>query len=125
MDGRDSFSKSVGYKGSNAQSYRAPWWLPGGNLQTLYARWLGKSYGLQYRRERWETSDGDFIDLDWLDHAQGSRLMVLFHGLEGFSRSHYALSLMTVAAREGWRGVVPHFRGCSGELNRLLQSYHS
>jgi len=50
---------------------------------------------------------------------------VLFHGLEGYSRSHYALSLMTLAAQEGWRGVVPHFRGCSGELNRLLRSYHS
>src|SRR4030095_8344474 len=68
----------------------------------------------------------DFIDLDWVDHEpDSSKLIVLFHGLEGYSQSHYALSLMTVAAREGWRGVVPHFRGVSEEANRLLRSYHS
>ena len=107
-------------------TYRAPWWLPGGHLQTIYARALGRSYEVQYRRERWETPDGDFIDLDWLDGAaDGVNLLVLFHGLEGFSQSHYALSLMSAAAKRGWRGVVPHFRGCSGEANRMLRSYHS
>jgi hypothetical protein len=109
-------------------SYRAPRWLPGGHLQTIYARGLGAKYQsqVQYRRERWETPDGDFIDVDWVDGAAGGRkLIVLFHGLEGYSQSHYALSLMSHAARDGWRGVVPHFRGCSGEANRLLRSYHS
>jgi len=52
-------------------------------------------------------------------------MIVLFHGLEGYSQSHYALSLMAIAAQQGWRGVVPHFRGCSGEANRLTRSYHS
>lgn len=107
-------------------NYRAPWWLPGGHLQTIYARHLGRNYAVSYRRERWETPDNDFIDLDWLDHASGGgKLLVLFHGLEGYSQSHYAISLMATAARYGWRGVVPHFRGCSGEANRLLRSYHS
>jgi predicted alpha/beta-fold hydrolase len=106
--------------------YRAPWWLPGGHLQTIHARSLGARYRVQYRRERWKTPDGDFIDLDWLDGAtDGSKLIVLFHGLEGYSRSHYALSLMAVVAQQDWRGVVPHFRGCGGEANRLLRSYHS
>ncbi|HEX7230700.1 MAG TPA: alpha/beta fold hydrolase, partial [Candidatus Binatia bacterium] len=105
--------------------YRAPWWLPGGHLQTIYARWLARSYAVSYRRERWETPDDDFIDLDWVDHPKGGRLIVLFHGLEGYSQSHYARSLMATAAESGWRGVVPHFRGCSGEANRLLRSYHS
>ena len=107
-------------------AYRAPWWLPDGHSQTIYARALGRRYRVPYRRERWETLDGDFIDLDWLDGAaEGSKLIVLFHGLEGCSQSHYATSLMSFAARRGWRGVVPHFRGCSGEANRLLRSYHS
>jgi len=106
--------------------YCAPWWLPGGHLQTIYARLLARRYPVRYRRERWETPDGDFIDLDWLDApADGARLIVLFHGLEGYSQSHYALSLMKFAAARGWRGVVPHFRGCSGEANRLARSYHS
>jgi predicted alpha/beta-fold hydrolase len=107
-------------------TYRAPWWLPGRHLQTIYARTLGRNYSVRYRRERWETPDGDFIDLDWCDDApQSSALVVLFHGLEGCSQSHYATSLMAAVAREGWGGVVPHFRGCSGEANRLRRSYHS
>jgi predicted alpha/beta-fold hydrolase len=108
-------------------AYRAPWWLPGGHLQTIYARTLARSYSVPYRRERWETPDGDFIDLDWLDAppAEGANLLVLFHGLEGCSASHYALSLMATARQIGWGGVVPHFRGCSGEMNRLARSYHS
>jgi predicted alpha/beta-fold hydrolase len=106
--------------------YHAPWWLPGGHLQTIYARSLAQNYPVRYRRERWETPDDDFIDLDWLDDSSDNgRLMVLFHGLEGYAQSHYALSLMAIAVQLGWRGVVPHFRGCSGEANRLLRSYHS
>src|SRR4030095_3433439 len=81
---------------------------------------------VHYRRERWETPDNDFSDLDWVDHStDDAKLLVLFHGLEGYSLSHYALSLMAIAAEQGWRGVVPHFRGCSGEANRLTRSYHS
>ena len=79
-----------------------------------------------YRRERWETPDGDFIDLDCLDSfSPGSSLVVLFHGLEGSSRSHYAVSLMNDLKRRGMRGVVVHLRGCSGEVNRLARAYHS
>jgi predicted alpha/beta-fold hydrolase len=87
-----------------------------------------------YRRERWDTPDGDFIDLDWVeDQDQGSRikdqgkppLVVLFHGLEGSSRSQYALNLMAEVRGRGMRGVVVHFRGCGGEPNRLARAYHS
>ena len=78
-----------------------------------------------YRRTEWQTPDGDFIELDWLDGPQDAPLVVLFHGLEGSSRSHYAASLMHCAQAHGWRGVVPHFRGCSGRPNRLARAYHS
>src|SRR3990167_7330455 len=47
--------------------YSAPTWLPGGHLQTIYAYALRQTMNFTYRRERWETPDGDFIDLDWLD----------------------------------------------------------
>jgi hypothetical protein len=107
-------------------SYTAPRWLPGGHLQTLYAAALARP-ALNYRRERWELPDGDFIDLDWFDGvaAADAPLVVLFHGLEGGSRGHYASFLMAAIQRLGWRGVVPHFRGCSGEPNRLPRAYHS
>lgn len=104
-------------------NYVAPSWLKGGHMQTVYpAKMIGQPE-ISYRRERWETPDGDFIDLDWVD-GNGS-LFVLFHGLEGSSRSHYSLSIMNALKGLGKRGVVVHFRGCSGEPNRLARAYHS
>lgn len=81
-----------------------------------------------YRRERIATPDGDFLDLDWVggqSPALATPLVVLFHGLEGSSRSHYARALMHAVVRRGWSGVVVHFRGCSDEPNRLARAYHS
>jgi predicted alpha/beta-fold hydrolase len=106
------------------RSYRAPVWLPGRHLQTIYAYFLPQLPFFQFRRERWETPDGDFIDLDWLD-GSGPALIVLFHGLEGCSRSHYALSLANELCRQHRRGVIIHSRGCSGEQNRLTRSYRA
>jgi len=107
--------------------YRAPAWLPGGNLQTLYPALLAPRPYVAYRRQRWDTPDGDFIDLDWTaaPAVAGTPLLALFHGLEGSSNSHYARALMFAAVQRGWRGVVVHFRGCSGEINRLPRAYHS
>lgn len=107
-----------------AVPYRAPVWLPGGDLQTLWAAALPRPR-IAYRRARWDLPDGDFIDMDWLDGPAGAPLVVLFHGLEGSSDSHYARFLMAALRQRGWRGVVVHFRGCSGELNRLPRAYHS
>jgi predicted alpha/beta-fold hydrolase len=107
-------------------TYRSPWWLPGGHLQTIYARELASGYSVSYRRQRWQTPDEDFVDMDWLGEAAPvGKILVLFHGLEGCSQRHYVISLMAAARKHGWRGVVPHFRGCSGEANRLIRSYHS
>lgn len=104
----------------------APRWLPGGHAQTIYAYSLRQPISFAYRRERWETPDKDFIDLDWLDSSsRDSKLVVLFHGLEGSSRGHYAIALMNEIKRRGLRGVAVHFRGCSGEVNRLARAYHS
>ena len=105
-------------------AYRAPWWLPGGHLQTIFAA-LAPTPRVAFRRERWDTPDGDFIDLDWAGDDNTGPLLVLFHGLEGSSASHYARSVAAQALAAGWRCVVPHFRGCSGELNRLPRAYHS
>jgi uncharacterized protein len=206
-------------------NYAAPWWLPGGNLQTIWAALRSRRYlGEQplFRRERWATPDNDFVDVDWLNsaptlvasrttlppegalrlrpgkagsaapagedmtstrvasrtavpsegtglarggpaetlplrsfasrnalppegagltrggpalrpdspalvRADGARqpLLVVFHGLEGSSASHYAEAFADVARTRGWACAVPHFRGCSGELNLGPRAYHS
>lgn len=110
------------------QGYRSPHWLPGGNLQTIWPALLGRRHHgppLQFRRERWTTPDGDFVDADWLGEDRAAPLLVMFHGLEGSSRSHYAQAFADWTRRHGWRFVMPHFRGCSGELNLAPRAYHS
>ncbi len=185
-----------------AMNYGAPWWLPDGNMQTIWAALRARRFaGLApvFQRERWTTPDGDFVDVDWLDVApprsltscsflppegalrlwpgeagstapaggwmaptlptacgslppEGAAppavwqsqsrgrnladagagplasappLLVLFHGLEGSSASHYAQAFADVARSRGWSFAVPHFRGCSGEMNLAPRAYHS
>lgn len=111
--------------------YIAPRWLPGGNLQTIWpALYSRRVFGPHphYTRERWATPDADFVDVDWLVRAADTpakTLLVLFHGLEGSSRSHYAEAFADYAQSQGMAFAVPHFRGCSGELNQAPRAYHS
>lgn len=119
-----------------APSYHPPVWLRNPHVQTIYAACAAPAPRVSFRRERWETPDADFVDVDWLDAGRGterasrvectdSPLVALFHGLEGSSRSHYARTIMHAVRSRGWRGAVIHFRGCSGEPNRLARAYHS
>jgi len=105
--------------------YSPPRWLPGGNLQTIYPALFITKPKVDFRRERWETPDRDFIDVDFVDGQPGQPMVVMFHGLEGSSDSHYSRSLMAAVAARGWSGIIPHFRGCSGELNLAPRFYHS
>ena len=109
--------------------YRPPFWLPGGNAQTIWAALHARRFegeAPHFDRERWATPDGDFIDVDHLTGATAApRRLVLFHGLEGSSASQYAQAFAAVARGRGWAFSVPHFRGCSGELNRGPRAYHS
>jgi predicted alpha/beta-fold hydrolase len=112
--------------------YQPPWWLPSGNAQTIYSAKLAQRYvGAKpcWQRERWDTPDGDFVDVDWRSDdialPDDAPLLVLFHGLEGSSNSHYAQAFAQEAKLRGWHMAVPHFRGCSGELNWAPRAYHS
>ncbi len=109
--------------------YRSPLWLPGGQAQTIWPALFARrndKIPLTLHRERWPTPDGDFVDVDRLDaeHPEAP-LLVLFHGLEGSSESHYAQAFASVARSRGWAFAIPHFRGCSGELNLAPRAYHS
>jgi predicted alpha/beta-fold hydrolase len=76
-------------------------------------------------RERFDTPDGDFVDVDWQAGPPGAPLLLVLHGLEGTARSHYIGGLFALAAARGWRAGVLYFRSCSGEINRLPRFYHS
>ncbi|WP_374316231.1 YheT family hydrolase [Aquabacterium sp.] len=119
--------------------YKAPPWLAGvgawgGNVQTIWPALFSHHHddrrprGVPFQRERWTTPDEDFIDVDWYcaGPADAERpLLVLFHGLEGSSESHYAQAFAHWAHERDWDYAVPHFRGCSGEPNRAPRTYHS
>jgi len=109
-----------------AAAFSPPWWARNGHVQTVWGP-LFRTDRLPLRRERLSTPDGDFVDLDWLDAnggAAGPTLLVL-HGLEGSSRSHYMSGLLRAGRAAGWTGVAFNFRSCSGEMNRLPRFYHS
>lgn len=118
-------------------NYVAPLWLPGGNAQTIWAARLARRVdgaSPRFTRERWTSPDADFIDVDWLGDVrpvQGQAgavvrpLLVLFHGLEGSSESHYAQAFADFSRSQGLAFAVAHFRGCSGELNLGPRAYHS
>ncbi len=116
-----------------APALKAPWWLPGGNAQTIWSALYAHApdgRALPWCRQRWTTPDGDFIDVDCIEPEPGAGsmsrpLLVLFHGLEGSSASPYARAFAQLALQRGWRYAVPHFRGCSGEINCAPRAYHS
>ena len=108
---------------AKASDYVAPAWLPSGHVQTIYTSLFIRVPPIDYRRERLELADGDFLDFDWIDGEAQAPVVVLFHGLEGSSSSVYARNLMRQVKARGWNGVVAHFRGTSGEDNRLPRAY--
>jgi len=105
--------------------FEPAWWCPGAHGQTIFARFFRPTPKLNLNRKRLETPDGDFLDLDFLEGGKDSPIVVILHGLEGSSNAPYVQSVLGEAWKMGWRAVAMNFRSCSGELNRLKQSYHS
>lgn len=108
----------------SAPLFKPAWWLRNRHLQTVWPTLFTRRPKLETRRERFELPDGDFLDLDWIGGNTGPVVVVL-HGLMGSIESPYAAGIMHQIEREGWRGLFVHFRGCSGEPNRLPRAYHS
>ena len=104
--------------------FKPPWWLRNAHLQTLWAATVRRAPRPALRRERLELPDGDFLDLDWTVGTAGP-VVILLHGLQGSSDSNYARGLLQALRLRGWRAVLMHFRGCSGEPNRLARFYHA
>jgi predicted alpha/beta-fold hydrolase len=112
-----------------AVDWTAPRWLPGAHLQTIVPARLLPLPRVAYRREIWDTPDGDHIAVDVAPGRTAeetpARVVVLFHGLEGDSDSHYSRLLVPAFVAQGWQALVVHFRGCGGLENRLPRAYHS
>jgi predicted alpha/beta-fold hydrolase len=105
--------------------YSPAWWIPGGHLQTLWGKLFRRQETAPTTLERWDTPDGDFLELHRLAAVSGSPHLLLLHGLEGSIRSHYAQGLLNEARRRGWGADLLVFRSCGSELNKTRRFYHS
>src|SRR6185503_7101468 len=105
--------------------YSPAWWIPGGHLQTLWGKLFRRQQPAKTFVERWDTPDGDFLEVHRLRATPGQPRLLLLHGLEGTVRSHYAQGLLNEAERRGWGADLLIFRSCGAELNRTKRFYHS
>ncbi|WP_269523896.1 YheT family hydrolase [Coraliomargarita parva] len=106
-------------------SYRPPFGFWSGHLQTIYPALFRKVRAITTQRERIETPDEDFIDLDWYREGSSKRLAILTHGLEGNSQRAYVQGAASVLKDADWHVLAWNLPSCSGEPNRRLSSYHS
>jgi predicted alpha/beta-fold hydrolase len=105
--------------------YSPAWWIRGGHLQTLWGKLFRRQPPAPTEAERWDTPDGDFLEVHRLSAAVGRPRVMLLHGLEGTIRSHYAQGLLNEAARRGWGADLLIFRSCGSEPNLTKRFYHS
>jgi predicted alpha/beta-fold hydrolase len=105
--------------------YSPAWWIPGGHLQTLWGKLFRRQIPAPTVLERWDTPDGDFLEIHRLAAEPGAPRMLLLHGLEGTVRSHYAQALLNEAARRGWGADLLIFRSCGSQPNLTRRFYHS
>jgi len=106
--------------------YQSPFFLRNGHLDTIIPHFLRRVPPVEYRRERIDTPDGDFLDLDWDRGPSTSKRLVLFsHGLEGSSRAKYIQGMIPHFRNQGFDALAWNCRSCSGEINRTARFYHS
>lgn len=107
---------------SKSKEYTPPFWLRNGHFHTIYASKFLKTSAVPYHRERWDTPDGDFIDVDLLMN-QNKRVIILGHGLEGSSRRPYMKTAAQFFFSQGWDVIAWNSRSCSGEMNKMPKLY--
>jgi predicted alpha/beta-fold hydrolase len=104
--------------------YRAPFLFRNGHVQTIYPALMRKLDDGFYTRERINTPDDDFLDIDWA-RTGSNKIAIISHGLEGNSHRPYVVGMATLLNRQGWDALAWNYRGCSGEINRRLRMYHN
>ncbi len=113
----------------NETTYRSPFYLFNGHLQTIIPSMMRKVTGVTYNRERIETPDDDFLDLDWAyatteANRPASKMAIISHGLEGDSKRPYVTGMVRTLTKTGYDVLAWNYRSCSGEINRQRRFYH-
>ncbi len=105
------------------RAFKPAWYLTNRHLQTILPNIVQPPIPV-VEKQRVELDDGDFIDLLW-SQARSPNTLLILHGLEGSLKSPYTRRILNYCNRHQIGAVLMYFRGCSGEPNRLLRSYHS
>ena len=103
--------------------YKPAFWFKFRHINTIFPAFFRSFPGFEYQRERITIPDGDFLDLDWSRNGN-DKLLIVLHGLEGSTQRPYVKGMIRLFNQMGWDGLGVNHRTCSGELNRLLRSYH-
>jgi hypothetical protein len=128
----------------NFDDYKPPFWLPDSQSQTIFPSLFRKVEGINYVRERIETIDGDFLDLDISEATPAPKgetfesksvivappsgirgAVILSHGLEGDTSRQYITGMVKNFNNHGFDCLAWNFRSCSGEINQTKRFYHS
>lgn len=115
-------------RATRADPFRPAWWLRNPHLATVWGKFFRPASSVEARTERWDTPDGDFLDLVRTSGNPGNAhapTFLLLHGLEGTTRSHYVGGLLRAASASGWQANLLLFRTCNGALNLARRTYHS
>lgn len=120
---------ATGYGVIASSAFVPPWWARNRHVQTIWPRFLQKRAIVAWQTERLPLPDGDFVNLAWVGDRHESKayrgLVIIFHGLEGSNKSHYANDMAANLSQQNYLVVLMHFRGCGGEHNTLPRAYHS
>jgi len=108
---------------NRSNQFKPPFIQFNGHLQTLIPSLLREPPAVPYVRERFTLSDGDFIDLDWVQR-NSKKLIVITHGLEGSSGRPYITGTANAFMAKGYDILAWNCRSCSGEMNKALRMYH-
>ncbi|MBU2877516.1 hydrolase [Aliiglaciecola lipolytica] len=128
MNDKYKFATEANKNRIKRSDFKAPFWAKNRHVQTLWPRFIQRRRPLALRVEKLKLPDSDSVKVVWgqpESQENNKGIAVLFHGLEGSVKSHYANDLMAELQSQGWQTVLMHFRGCGGELNTTPRAYHS
>jgi len=109
-------------------AFKASFGMKNKHIQTLYQTFFRKKENIQFEIEKFNLSDGDFLEAYWhyTKYIQTTApIVIIFHGLTGSYKSPYINGIMNALAKAGYNSVLMHFRGCATNINLLPRSYHS
>ncbi len=109
----------------SSSTYQPPYGITNCHLQTILPSMFRKVKVKPYERERINTPDDDFIDLDWLTQNKANKVVIVCHGLEGDAHRPYVKGMARIFYQNGWTACGYNYRGCSGENNKQIRGYHS